>query len=273
MVKTDSLDDTEYVTSFYKRVQHKVKDRDGLFSKEYQEEDLISTTQSQQPAEVKPKRRPFLFLQKAHSQDAAVVRGGAASSLKMQSPPLNKHSHGDRSGHKSKRKNSIGSSGSSYKQRETVEDRQEEREADDLYFSEFDEYSESNDYYSQTTEDDDQDDYPPGEHHLGLLRVPCSIAINSSEDGRIDHYSGGRGGAFDDYYGMWIDILSNFVLLSLIFNLSCPILHCSEENTHCSLRRHRSSSHCNLSLSCKTCWYPPSHGSSVCRTCYGSGPL
>jgi hypothetical protein len=72
-------------------------------------------------------------------------------------------------------------------------------DSDDLTFPEYDDYEQSNDYYTQSNED--QDDYPPGEHHLGLLRVPCSIAINSGEDGRFDHYSGNRGGAFDDHYG------------------------------------------------------------------------
>lgn len=195
MVKTEAPDDTEYVTSFYKRVQYKVKDRDGLFSKEYEADDYL-ISQPPQQTEAKPKRKPFSFLQRTHSQDAAVVRGGAANSLKMQSPPLNKYSYGDRSHDKPRKRASFSSSSPSSRRQREAGLREEVREADDLYLSEYDE----NDYYSQT-EDDQDDNYPPGEHHLGLLRVPCSIAINSGEDGRFDHYAGSRGGAFDDHYG------------------------------------------------------------------------
>ena len=199
MVKTDShQDDQEYVTSFYKRVQHKVKDRDGLFANDYPESSLPLQPHSEEETKQQPKqrRRPFSFLQKTVSQDAAVVRGGAASSVKRQSPPLNLYSIGDKN-HRSNRKRSSLKTPS--RNRETAKEYDRE---EDLYIREYEEDVEGNDLYA--SQDEDQDDYPPGEHHLGLLRVPCSIAINSGEDVRYNSYGEvqrGRGGGFDEPYG------------------------------------------------------------------------
>jgi hypothetical protein len=216
VVKTDiNQDDQEYVTSFYKRVQHKVKDRDGLFTKEYEEEDVKRMESTPSPPQ---HRKPFSFLQKTVSQDAAGVRGGAASSLKMQSLPSNRYSYGDRGNHnRSKKKTFIKKTNTAPSfQQHRSEPVQEIVEKDDaLYFSEYDEYEENNDYYTSTEEG--QDDYPPGEHHLGLLRVPCSIAINSGEDGRLDHYaevSRGRGVSFDDHHHGMFCLMNLYVCLS-----------------------------------------------------------
>ena len=164
--------------------------------------------QPKQQEETGKRRRPFSFLQKTVSQDATGIRGGAAaSSLKMQSPPLNLYSYGDNKGHRSKKRGTT-TTNSGFKnpsrshRREAVEEYGDREQ--DLYFPDYEEDIEgTNDYYTSTEED--QDDYPPGEHHLGLLRVPCSIAINSGEDGRYDSYGDaprGRGGGFDEHYGM-----------------------------------------------------------------------
>jgi hypothetical protein len=54
-------------------------------------------------------------------------------------------------------------------------------DSDEDYNDHYDEDEE--DLQSLTYGDDNEgdDDFPPKEHHLGLLRVPCSIAVNSGE--------------------------------------------------------------------------------------------
>lgn len=239
-VVKDVQDDKEYVTSFYKRVQHKVKDRDGLFSKEYEED-----FRNEQPAReynVQPSKimsKPFSFMQTTNSQDAAEVRGGAAaSSLKLQSAP-SFNRYGDRGNHshhgRSNKKSSFKSP--SFQRRPHRRDSVEEydREYDDLVLSEYDEYVEGQDFY---TSGEDQDDYPPGEHHLGLLRVPCSIAINSGEDGRFDSYAdvSRRGGGLEELHGTFSSWLFG-VFTSGLNSHRRHYKHISnsQENTHCGL--------------------------------------
>lgn len=210
VVKTSSHeDDHEYVTSFYKRVQQKVKDSDGLFSKECNEQD--SHKSQPQQDKVKPKRRPFAFLQKTLSQDAAGVRGGAASLKKMHSPPSSLY--------RDKSSNLIqkSKSSSSLKKPTFTKQHQElefHRDENQMYLSDPEEdYEENNGHYSEN----DEDDHPPGEHHLGLLRVPCSIAINSSEDRRFQDVDASmeKGGGLGDHNGTWSLIQDCFNIFAL----------------------------------------------------------
>ena len=60
------------------------------------------------------------------------------------------------------------------------------------YDGQYDDYDDNESYHSRDADEqaaDEGDDYP--EHHLGLLRVPCSIAINSEEASLGHHHQHG----------------------------------------------------------------------------------
>lgn len=212
-----------------------MKDRDGLFSKEYEEDFRNEQPAREYNVQQSKISKPFSFLQTTNSRDAAEVRGGAAaSSLKLQpAPSFNRY--GDRGNHshhgRSNKKSSFKSP--SFQQRPHRRDSVEEydREYDDFVLSEYDEYVEGHDFY---TSEEDQDDYPPGEHHLGLLRVPCSIAINSGEDGRLDSYADAsrRGGGLDEQHGAFSCWLKFYSCSMISHSLLIVHLSNSQENTH-----------------------------------------
>jgi hypothetical protein len=192
VVKTNVVEDQEYVTSFYKRVQSRVKDRDGLFTPP--ETSVRDCEESKAPPILK--KKPFTLFQKtAASQDAAGVRGGAASSLKLQTCS-------DKRNHHHKKANGFKSPSFRQKPRQPVEEKKSKTD-DKYYLPQYDEEEYSDDTLYEDANEEDQGDYPPGEHHLGLLRVPCSITINSGEDGRF-HHSAGRGGGVEEHYGMCV---------------------------------------------------------------------
>jgi hypothetical protein len=68
-------------------------------------------------------------------------------------------------------------------------------DSDEDYNDHYDEDEE--DLQSLTYGDDNEgdDDFPPNEHHLGLLRVPCSIAVNSGEATQFFDSSSSHDGA------------------------------------------------------------------------------
>ncbi|KAL3804487.1 hypothetical protein HJC23_002526 [Cyclotella cryptica] len=186
-------EEQEYVTSFYKRVQHKVKDREGgIFTScdaTRQGHDLNSNRVSRPPQQHQQevqRSNPFSLLRKTVSQDAAGVRGGAASSLKMHSiPPVDKYADGNHTGSKKKCRTFKTQS---FSRKRELED-EFNCDTDSKYYihecnhDDNDKYQREN--HCDTSSDKGEDDYPPGEHHLGLLRVPCTIAINSGEGGRF----------------------------------------------------------------------------------------
>ncbi|KAL7482442.1 hypothetical protein ACHAW6_008119 [Cyclotella cf. meneghiniana] len=198
VVKNDvDQEDQEYVTSFYKRVQKKVNERDGgIFNScdaMKKGRDIRPNTFSQPSQQKKQeiqRNNPFSLLRKTVSQDAAGVRGGAASSLKMHAArPQEKHADGNGSNHHGSNKKKRGTFKSPH-QRELEDDFQ--CDTDSKYYphecnNDHDEKYREDNHCDTAPSHGGQDDYPPGEHHLGLLRVPCSIAINSGEGGRFRH--------------------------------------------------------------------------------------
>ena len=66
---------------------------------------------------------------------------------------------------------------------------EEEEQSDPDEDYDYDEYDDEEDLQPSTYDhaNEGDDDFPPNEHHLGLLRVPCSIAVNSGE--ATQHYA------------------------------------------------------------------------------------
>ena len=66
---------------------------------------------------------------------------------------------------------------------------EEEEQSDPDEDYDYDEYDDEEDLQPSTYDhaNEGDDDFPPNEHHLGLLRVSCSIAVNSGE--ATQHYA------------------------------------------------------------------------------------